>query len=186
MEDFSTILWVVVAIAAAVVSQGRKARARTTRQSEAEAPETERPATPASNPTPSGWPAWPQMPGMPDLSTAKKVEPKNTGRMEVKREKADRQNTSRKVAETTRSVAPKTGTQPGSTVHKPGGNQPTGAIRPTEKAQTHVLKATESPHLHKEKRDHGQKEPSAAEIAADFDLRRAVIYSEILKPKFDE
>lgn len=30
------------------------------------------------------------------------------------------------------------------------------------------------------------QEESAARIAADFDLRRAVIYSEILKPKFEE
>lgn len=32
----------------------------------------------------------------------------------------------------------------------------------------------------------GQNEASGAEIAADFDLRKAVIYAEILKPKFDE
>ena len=30
------------------------------------------------------------------------------------------------------------------------------------------------------------EEPGAAEIAEEFDLRRAVIYSEILKPKFEE
>ena len=30
------------------------------------------------------------------------------------------------------------------------------------------------------------EEPEAAEIAEEFDLRRAVIYSEILKPKFEE
>lgn len=32
----------------------------------------------------------------------------------------------------------------------------------------------------------GPQEESAARIAAEFDLRRAVIYSEILKPKFEE
>lgn len=186
MEDFSTILWVVVAIAAAVVSQGRKARARSARKSETDASETERPATPAPNPTPSGWPAWPQMPGMPDLSTAQKAEPQNSGRMEVKQEKADRQSSRRKVVETARETSPQTGTPQGPAAHKTGGSQSSEPIRPTEKAQTHVLKATESSHLHKVKQDHGQKEPSAAEIAADFDLRRAVIYSEILKPKFDE
>ena len=30
------------------------------------------------------------------------------------------------------------------------------------------------------------EEPEAAEIAEEFDLRRAVIYSEILKPRFEE
>ena len=30
------------------------------------------------------------------------------------------------------------------------------------------------------------EEPGAAEIAEEFDLRRAVIYSEILKPRFEE
>lgn len=186
MEDFSTILWVVVAIAAAVVSQGRKTRARSARKTETDASETERPATPAPHPTPSGWPAWPQMSGVPDLSTAQKAEPQNSGRLEVKREKADRQNTRRKVAETAREATPQTGTSQDPGAYKAGGSRSSGPIRPTEKAQTHVLKATESSHPHKVKQDHGQKEPSAAEIAADFDLRRAVIYSEILKPKFDE
>lgn len=32
----------------------------------------------------------------------------------------------------------------------------------------------------------GPQEESAARIAAEFDLRRAVIYSDILKPKFEE
>lgn len=37
-----------------------------------------------------------------------------------------------------------------------------------------------------QKAQFGPQEESAARIAAEFDLRRAVIYSEILKPKFEE
>lgn len=50
------------------------------------------------------------------------------------------------------------------------GQRPAGtpAQEPTQKAQF------------------GPQEESAARIAAEFDLRRAVIYSEILKPKFEE
>ena len=44
------------------------------------------------------------------------------------------------------------------------------------------LTAAEHPHA---AYDDAQEDVSA-EIAEDFDLRRAVIYSEILKPKFDE
>ncbi|UWN62105.1 hypothetical protein [Alistipes onderdonkii] len=44
------------------------------------------------------------------------------------------------------------------------------------------LAAAEHPHA---AYDDAQEDVSA-EIAEDFDLRRAVIYSEILKPKFDE
>ena len=44
------------------------------------------------------------------------------------------------------------------------------------------LAAAEHPHA---AYDDAQEDVSA-EITEDFDLRRAVIYSEILKPKFDE
>ena len=44
------------------------------------------------------------------------------------------------------------------------------------------MTATEHPHAAYD----DAQEDATAEITEDFDLRRAVIYSEILKPKFDE
>ena len=44
------------------------------------------------------------------------------------------------------------------------------------------MTATEHPHAVYD----DAQEAATAEITGDFDLRRAVIYSEILKPKFDE
>ena len=63
-----------------------------------------------------------------------------------------------------------------------GGSGHTAHLSGRGNAPKDRLTAAEHPHA---AYDDAQEDVSA-EIAEDFDLRRAVIYSEILKPKFDE
>lgn len=63
-----------------------------------------------------------------------------------------------------------------------GGSGHTAHLSGRGNAPKDRLAAAEHPHA---AYDDAQEDVSA-EIAEDFDLRRAVIYSEILKPKFDE
>ena len=164
MEDFSTLIWIVVMAVAAIASRGRKGRTRPAGQSETE---PARPTDTASNPTPSGWPAWPQIPGFPDLPARKEPAPQQT------------------------TAVPK---NPGKHM-QPARNRDTAAPRENggknRTAQpTHPEKRAQNTAVPVQKRSgnsaSGQNEASGAEIAADFDLRKAVIYAEILKPKFDE
>ena len=130
MENFSTVLWIVVIAAAMifnVVSQSRKQAKKQARQADDRHAGSE------------AWPSW-------DPAAAPQPAP--------------------------RKDAPVRQGGSGHTAHLSGrGNAPKDR-----------LAAAEHPHA---AYDDAQEDVSA-EIAEDFDLRRAVIYSEILKPKFDE
>ena len=170
MEDFSTLIWIVVIAVAAIASRGRKVRTRPAGQSETEPTQ---PTDTASNPTPSGWPAWPQIPGFPDLSTQKEPAPRKAPGTPQRSGKHLQTAQKRDISlcgnsGNLREEQSGTAANVGKTTKQP--RQPdTPMLSPKS-----------------EKLTHGQDEASGAEIAADFDLRRAVIYSEILKPKFDE
>lgn len=170
MEDFSTLIWIVVILAATIASRGRKARARSAAPPDEKA---DRPADTASNPTPSGWPAWPQIPGLPDFSTSEEPAPRKAPVSRPAVEHRAQTEQGRHIDTRKKSASPRM-VQPGTAAN----------IGKTTKPPRQSDTPTPSPKL--EKCTPGQNEASGAEIAADFDLRRAVIYSEILKPKFDE
>ncbi|WP_032135831.1 hypothetical protein [Alistipes onderdonkii] len=148
MENFSTVLWIVVIAAAMifnVVSQSRKQAKKQARQAGDRHAGSE------------AWPSW-------DPAAAPQPAPRKDApvRQEVQPAMAS--------AAGFEDAAPEGGS--GHTAHLSGrGNAPKDR-----------LTAAEHPHA---AYDDAQEDVSA-EIAEDFDLRRAVIYSEILKPKFDE
>ena len=143
MENFSTVLWIVVIAAAMifnVVSQSRKQAKKQARQADDRHAGSE------------AWPSW-------DPAAAPQPAPRKDAPV--------RQEVQPAVAS---AATPKGGS--GHSAHLSGrGNAPKDR-----------LAAAEHPHA---AYDDAQEDVSA-EIAEDFDLRRAVIYSEILKPKFDE
>lgn len=181
MEDFATIIWLLVVIGAAIASRSRKARSRSM-ESEPSGTERTRPADTVSHPTPAKETAWPQIPGFPDLSprrapapqksaqsvgpAAKSVNP--AAKTEKHRPAGQKQGSAFRKREGNSRT-----TQPGNAV--PAGNTTQGG--PNAPSPVRAATAIQGSPQH---------EASAAEIAADFDLRRAVIYAEILKPKFDE
>ena len=148
MENFSTVLWIVVIAAAMifnVVSQSRKQAKKQARQAGDRHAGSE------------AWPSW-------DPAAAPQPAPRKDAPV--------RQEVQPAVAPAAgfEDAAPAAGS--GHTAHLSGrGNAPKDR-----------LTAAEHPHA---AYDDAQEDVSA-EIAEDFDLRRAVIYSEILKPKFDE
>lgn len=155
MENFSTVLWIVVIAAAMifnVVSQSRKQAKKQARQADDRHAGSE------------AWPSW-------DPAAAPKPAPRKDAPV--------RQAVQPAVASAaTSTMAPSAGFEDaapaaaGHPVHLSGrGNAPKDR-----------LTAAEHPHA---AYDDAQEDVSA-EITEDFDLRRAVIYSEILKPKFDE
>ena len=62
MEDFSTILWILVIAAASLLSQGRKARSGKTSRKPGPATDDTAP-----HPTPTTRPEWPGIPGFPKI-----------------------------------------------------------------------------------------------------------------------
>ena len=158
MEDLSTVLWIVVIVAAMVfngVSQARK-------QAKKQAPKADRHA---GN---EAWPSW---------DTASAPERRTPATAEVPERKPGMQPVTAMAATT---IAPSPGfdTDDGGTVAPGQPGLRTGHNAPRK---VHAAQGAD-PHA-------GQPCPQddvLAEITDDFDLRRAVIYSEILKPKFDE
>ena len=145
MENFSTVLWIVVIAAAMifnVVSQSRKQAKKQARQAGDRHAGSE------------AWPSWdpaagPQPDSREDTPVRQEVQP---------------------------AVAP--GATP--TMAPSAGFE--DAAPAAGSGQKGRMTATEHPHAAYD----DAQEDATAEITEDFDLRRAVIYSEILKPKFDE
>lgn len=221
MEDFSTILWVVIIVGAMIFNTVTKARRG--RGKEGDTP-------------PQHGEAWPSIPwdndGEADPATTRDPE---TGRVRevVSREPATRGTSAAGKGETWS----ENGTGAGQTAGqgqqaRPAGRQARQSVTPKQPVfadfpdeckrlevivpQTHETKrerprtaspgviGAESDAQQVAERHAGAKkneatrgsgrisptgpadEPEAAEIAEEFDLRRAVIYSEILKPKFEE
>lgn len=156
MENFSTVLWIVVIAAAMifnVVSQSRKQAKKQARQADDRHAGSE------------AWPSWdpaagPQPDSREDTPVRQEVQPAV-------------------ASAATPTMAPSAGFEDAA---PEGGSGHTAHLSGRGNAPKDRLAAAEHPHA---AYDDAQEDVSA-EIAEDFDLRRAVIYSEILKPKFDE
>ena len=148
MENFSTVLWIVVIAAAMifnVVSQSRKQAKKQARQAGARH---------------AGSEAWPQPDSREDTPVRQEVQPAVAP-----------------VA--TPTMAPSAGFEDAAPAAGSGHTAPLSGRSDVQKGR---MTATEHPHAAYD----DAQEDATAEITEDFDLRRAVIYSEILKPKFDE
>ncbi len=214
MEDFSTILWILVIAAASLLSQGRKARSGKTSRKPGPATDDTAP-----HPTPTTRPEWPGIPGFPKIPGFPEGEMHDGETRKAAAESAPEAPARRVVSGPESREKPFS--KPKTTERAPGTDQPetretTARKRRDESAQRRqvaeqrriptvqpapetvfALPATgrtasatimqgsigsdDSPCV----ANRTEEEPAAG-IAADFDLRRAVIYAEILKPKFEE
>lgn len=156
MENFSTVLWIVVIAAAMifnVLSQSRKQAKKQARQASDRHAGSE------------AWPSWdpaagPQPDSREDTPVRQEVQPA--------------------VAPgATPTMAPSAGFEDAAPAAGSGHTAPLSGRSDVQKGR---MTATEHPHAAYD----DAQEDATAEITEDFDLRRAVIYSEILKPKFDE
>lgn len=214
MEDFSTILWILVIAAASLLSQSRKARSgKTSRKPGPTTDDT------APHPTPTTRPEWPGIPGFPKIPGFPEGGMHDGETRKAAAESAPEAPARRVVSGPESREKPFS--KPKTTERAPGTDQPetretTARKRRDESAQRRqvaeqrriptvqpapetvfALPATgrtasatimqgsigsdDSPCV----ANRTEEEPAAG-IAADFDLRRAVIYAEILKPKFEE
>ena len=163
--DTSTIIWIIVAGAAMLLSQPNRKKRRRPSTPEGEQPQQtapQRPASrtqPAEQPQQAGMPTpaspWP-LPGFPDIFAEKQPA---TARTE-------------------------TSSRPANAPRKPRSPKQTQAQRMGSRTETRANQSTAQDPA--QEAQFGPQEETAARIAAEFDLRRAVIYSEILKPKFEE
>ena len=112
MEDFATIIWLLVVIGAAIASRSRKARSRSM-EPEPSGTERTRPADTVSHPTPAKETAWPQIPGFPDLSPRRAPAP---------------QKSAQSVGPAAKSVNPAAKTEK----HRPAGQKQGSAFRKRE------------------------------------------------------
>lgn len=214
MEDFSTILWILVIAAASLLSQGRKARSGKTSRKPGPATDDTAP-----HPTPTTRPEWPGIPGFPKIPGFPEGGMHDGETRKAAAESAPEAPARRVVSGPESREKPFS--KPKTTERAPGTDQPetretTARKRRDESAQRRqvaeqrriptvqpapetvfALPATgrtasatimqgsigsdDSPYV----ANRTEEEPAAG-IAADFDLRRAVIYAEILKPKFEE
>ena len=214
MEDFSTILWILVIAAASLLSQGRKARSGKTSRKPGPATDDTAP-----HPTPTTRPEWPGIPGFPKIPGFPEGGMHDGETRKAAAESAPEAPARRVVSGPESREKPFS--KPKTTERAPGTDQPetretTARKRRDERAQRRqvaeqrriptvqpapetgfALPATgrtasatimqgsigsdDSPCV----ANRTEEEPAAG-IAADFDLRRAVIYAEILKPKFEE
>lgn len=153
MENFSTVLWIVVIAAAMifnVVSQSRKQAKKQAGDRHAGS---------------EAWPSWdpaagPQPDSREDTPVRQEVQPAV-------------------APAATPTMAPSAGFEDAAPAAGSGHTAPLSGRSDVQKGR---MAAAEHPHA---AYDDAQEDVSA-EITEDFDLRRAVIYSEILKPKFDE
>ena len=214
MEDFSTILWILVIAAASLLSQGRKARSGKTSRKPGPATDDTAP-----HPTRTTRPEWPGLPGFPKIPGFPEGGMHDGETRKAAAESAPEAPARRVVSGPESREKPFS--KPKTTERAPGTDQPetretTARKRRDESAQRRqvaeqrriptvqpapetvfALPATgrtasatimqgsigsdDSPCV----ANRTEEEPAAG-IAADFDLRRAVIYAEILKPKFEE
>ena len=214
MEDFSTILWILVIAAASLLSQGRKARSGKTSRKPGPATDDTAP-----HPTPTTRPEWPGIPGFPKIPGFPEGGMHDGETRKAAAESAPEAPARRVVSGPESREKPFS--KPKTTERAPGTDQPetretTARKRRDESAQRRqvaeqrriptvqpapetvfALPATgrtasatimqgsigsdDSPCV----ANRTEEEPAAG-IATDFDLRRAVIYAEILKPKFEE
>lgn len=199
MEDIGNILWIVVAVGIMVanyLSKAQKARGKGSSHSgeawpsmEEEAPqerlphdnrpyaaesprhEAQKEHTPASSRQPSGWPAIPGFPGLPgDLEMPKKP---------------TAQPVTRQAQAADSATEPHNATSGADFLHE---NHSEGkAARQAAKRHIEAQNASKKANEDVARGLFTNEQPEEGNVLGEeFDLRRAVIYSEILKPKFEE
>lgn len=217
MEDFGSIIWLLVAVGALVFSSNSKARKRA-REAAKRAKEfqeevtgreawpswdTPQPPRPEADETTGRPTPWPVVPAAPASPARQPRTPETPRTSDAARGAAPRQ-TAGKAPEpapqpTFRSTSeiPDTAAATSAAAAAPGGKQ-TG--RPMTEGELmskkrQLLASIAARHNGvgdvvqsvKEAHENGTIAPDlATEIREEFDLRRAVLYSEIMKPKFEE
>lgn len=191
MEDFGTILWVLVIIgfvASNYVSKAQKSRGKGT-------PHTGE-AWPSSEEAPqreaTGTPGIPGIPGIPDIFDTL---PAPTARPAAPRPQRPPQ------ADTGEAAGRERASEGAASVPTPRNRAAEAEITPRNAPQaissgTSARRKNSAPETGDEAKAKadiaaalqaaGQQEAPDSPLGEEFDLRRAVIYSEILKPKFEE
>ena len=172
MEDYSTVIWVVVAVAAMVFNTISQARKKALKRA-SEAPKHDRH---------EAWPSW-------DTKSEDEMRhPDSQETIPVSEFNEIRPETER--------PAPMYGFEE-TTATEPENEQPapmfgyedTRKTAGSKRSGNHAVRTAARQEIlheeHSEGNGHTTQE-AVTEITEDFDLRKAVIYSEILKPKFDE
>ena len=217
MEDFGSIIWLLVAIGALVFSSNSKARKRAREAAKRakefqeevtgreawpswDTPQPPRPEADETTGRPTPWPVVPAAPASPARPPRTPETPRTS---DAARGAAPRQTAGKAPAPapqpTFRSTSeiPDTAAATSAAAAAPGGKQ-TG--RPMTKGELmskkrQLLASIAARHNGvgdvvqsvKEAHENGTIAPDlATEIREEFDLRRAVLYSEIMKPKFEE
>ena len=193
MEDFSTILWVAIIVGAMIfnsVSQARKARGK------------------GAQTPPQHGEAWPSIPWNEENDAPTAHE---SPVLQPVREPEQPQHTARKVSGQTiitspasetftkeeripeessfEDVLPESDSSETISWTEFGMPEPEAIrekLRNSSDAKNKQEKKTDSRQKVPEKKRSSNDNPEDAELIDEFDLRKAVIYSEILKPKFEE
>lgn len=179
MEDFSSLIWIVAFVGAMLFSASSKARKQAREAARKAMRELGENA-----PRHEAWPSWdiPQA-SESDAATRKQVPamdyhpetvPASTSRTDTRQESACDDPLLR--MEETDFGHGAFGTDGDTDAKSPSGSGPKRVKNRNNQPQTD---------LHASGNDTSAEE-LAAEMREEFDLRRAVIYSEILKPKFDD
>ena len=198
MEDFGSIIWLLVAVGALVFSSNSKARKRARevakRAKELQGEVTGREAWPSWEGRATSWPVVPAAP-------ARQARTPETARTTDAAHTSPRQDAGKATEPTPqptfRSTSEIPDTAPATPAAAPGRKQ-TG--RPMTEGELmskkrQLLASIAARHNGvgnvvqsvKEAHENGTIAPDlATEIREEFDLRRAVLYSEIMKPKYEE
>lgn len=182
MEDFGSIIWLLVAVGALVFSSNSKARKRARevakRAKELQGEVTGREAWPSwdapqsaadevpGRPTP--WPVAPAAPARKSRTTASASEPRHGAATAPAAA-----SSSNRPAYDGRQGAAATEKSHRKAAGKPQTSRQNGVGDVVQSLRAAHANGTIAPDL-------------ATEIREEFDLRRAVLYSEIMKPKFEE
>lgn len=183
MEDYAPILWllfIVVSMGFSALSKARKRAARRADEAEEEQghnagqghPTVPRYPTPGSG-LPEGFPLPQQRSRRPATSPSTRGAESTTPRTTAQRATASQAAASRSQMPST--ASPQHGLQhAGESLQRRRSS--VSAAQPQITAAMRKMEAVQPP----------KAEETANETAAEFDLRKAVIYAEILKPKFEE
>lgn len=182
MEDFGSIIWLLVAVGALVFSSNSKARKRArevakhAKELQGEVtgreawPSWDAPQSVADKATgrPTPWPVAPAAPARKSRTTASASEPRHGAATAPAAA-----SSSNRPAYDGRQGAAATEKSHRKAAGKPQTSRPNGVGDVVQSLRAAHANGTIAPDL-------------ATEIREEFDLRRAVLYSEIMKPKYEE
>lgn len=184
MEDYAPILWLLFIVVSMGFSALSKARKRAARRAEETEEGQERnagqghPTVPRYPPPGSGLPEGFPLPQQRSRRPA--TSPSSTGGAKSTTQQTAAQRATAQQAAASRSQTPATASPQHGLQH--AGESLQRRHSSVSAAQPQVMAAMRE----KEPVRLPETEETANEIVAEFDLRKAVIYAEILKPKFEE